>query len=212
MNARADSLSKNLVAGVLVLTLMVLALGGAVVAVKLRPHPIPTDSVNRQIALWQGSGETAPSDARAHTGLGLAYLGAQRSEEAKSEFQRAVELDQTSWLASFQLALLVKTEYPAEAEALLNQAAKYASGQDRSAPLVALGELLMANGDAKGSAEAYRKSIGIDPFTFDAHFGLGQALGQLGQTEAAIAEFHEAQRFDPSNQAVADAIEQLRNG
>ena len=209
MNSTSETEPRALLAGVLVLTLIVLALGGAVVAVKLRPKPIPTDRVNREIVLWQRAVDAAPGDSRAHTGLGMAYLQADQPQDARGEFEQAIELDETAWLAAFQLALLVETEDPGRAQTLLKQAVANATDQDRQAPLIALGDLLMAGGDAQGAASAYRKSIAIDPFTLDAHFGLGTALEALGQKGAALKEYEEAKRFDPSNQAVADAIARL---
>ncbi len=212
MSARADTLPRSLLAGVLLMTLVVLGLGGAVVALKLRPQPIPTDSVNREIALWKDAVDATPNDANAHPGLGLASLRAQQTDDARSEFEKAIQLNDTSWMAEFQLALIVKADDPTRAEDLLNQAVRDASAQDRQAPLVALGDLLLAQGDLQGAVKAYKKSIGIDPFTFDAHFGLGSALEKLGQNGPALKEYKEAQRFDPTNQEVADAIDRVTNG
>ncbi len=209
MSARAETLPRGLVAGVLVLALVVIGLGGAVIALKLRPASLPTDSVNREIALWRETVQQNPDDPRAHTGLGLAYVQAQETDAAKAEFEKAISLDDTSWMAKFQLALLTKADDPTGAVVLLTQAAKGAPQQERVAPLVALGDLQLAQHDAKGAREAYRKAVAYDPFSFDGHFGLARSLETLGDRKDALEEYQQAKRFDPTNQDVAAAIARL---
>jgi Tfp pilus assembly protein PilF len=209
MSARAETLPRGLVAGVLVLALVVIGLGGAVIALKLRPASLPTDSVNREIALWRETVQQHPDDARAHTGLGLAYAQAQEVDAAEAEFEKAISLDDTAWMAKFQLALLTKQDDPSGAAQLLTQAAKGAPQQERVAPLVALGDLQLAAHHAKGARDAYRKAIAYDPFSFDGHLGLAKALEALGERRDALEEYRQAKRFDPTNQDVAAAIARL---
>ena len=209
MSARAETLPRGLVAGVLALALVVIGLGGAVIALKLRPAPLPTDSVNREIALWRETVQQHPDDPRAHTGLGLAYVQGQETDAAKAEFEKAISLDDTSWMAKFQLALLTKADDPSGATQLLAQAAKGAPQDERVAPLIALGDLELARHQAKDARVAYRRAVAYDPFSFDGHYGLATALERLGERKDALAEYQQAKRFDPQNPDVAAAIARL---
>jgi tetratricopeptide (TPR) repeat protein len=209
MSTPRESLPRGLVVGVLVMTLAVLGLGGAVIALKLRPQPLPTNVIERDVVLWRQQVEDTPGEAGAHTGLGLALLRAEHAVEAQAEFEEAIRLDETSWMAEFQLALLLRDDDPDRALTLLADAARQAPQQERVAPYVAQGDLLMSQGDAQAAKVAYEKAVAFGPFTFDAHLGLAKALEALGETEAALEEYREAGRFDPTNQEIADAIDRL---
>jgi tetratricopeptide (TPR) repeat protein len=198
-----------LVAGVLALTLVVLALGGAVVAIRLRPEPLPENAVDRMVVQWQDAVDHDPDNAEMYTGLGLALQAADRDAEARAAFERAVTLDDAAWLAKFQLGLLVEDTDPDRAADLIASAAKLAPEQERVAPLIAFGDLLLSQGDAEGARDAYRRSLVYDPFLFDSHFGLGAAYEELGNEKAALQAYEEAARFDPNNVEVAEAIDRL---
>ena len=197
---------RGLLGGILALTLLVIGLGGAVIAIKLRPEPIPTDSVHREIALWQDAVAANQDSAQAHTGLGMAFLGAGQDDDAQTEFERAIALDPKSWMASFQLGLLMKAADPQRAIKLLSTAARTAPEMDKVAPLIALGDFMLGRHRATEAAAAYRRAIVYYPFTFDGHFGLAQALEAQGERKAALKEYEEAKRFDPNNPDVAKAI------
>ena len=209
MSTREGSVPGGLVVAVLVMLLLVLGLGGAVVAVKLRPEPLPTDPIAREIVAWEATLEGAPDDPSAHTGLGLALLKAERTDEARVEFETAMQLDQKAWLATFQLALLVKDASPDRAVELLEQAAKYAPESDLVAPLIALGDLHLSNERYERAVSAYRRALAFNPFLFDGHFGLGSAYEALGRDADALKEYKEAKRFDPTNADVAAAIDRV---
>jgi tetratricopeptide (TPR) repeat protein len=211
MSTREGSVPGGLVAAVLVMLLLVLGLGGAVVAIKLRPEPLPTDPIAREIVAWRETLDGAPDDPNAHTGLGLALLKAERTDEARTEFETAIQLDAKAWLATFQLALLVKDDSPDRAAELLQTAARYAPDSDRVAPLIALGDLYLANERYEPAASAYRQALAFNPFLFDGHFGLGSAYEALGRDADALKEYEEAKRFDPTNVTVAAAIRRVRS-
>lgn len=210
MSARAETMPRGLVVGVLVMMLVVLGLGGAVVAIKLRPQALPTTALDRSVTLWQDEVAKHPDSADAHTGLGLALLDAGKQDDARNEFETAIGMDDAAWMAKFQLGLLEKDTDPQRAAELIGEAAKAAPEQSRIAPLIALGDVLLAQGDAEGARGAYRRSIAYNPFTFDAHYGLGQALEALGDTGGALKEYKEAKRFEPTNQDVTQAIARLQ--
>jgi Flp pilus assembly protein TadD len=212
MSARAETLPRSLVAGVLVLTLAVLGLGGAVLAVKLRPEPTPTAPADRALDQWQRAVEQDPKSDTAQTGLGLALLDAGDLDGAREHFELAVSLNDKNWMARFQLGVLIRDDTPGRALALLGRAARLAPHTEKVGPLVAQGELLLARGDARGAETAFRRAIGDSPFIIDAHLGLAKALDALDDREGALKEYRKAAEFDPGNREIADAIDRLTTG
>lgn len=211
MSARAEALPKSLIVAVLVMTLVVLTLGGAVLAVRLRPDAGSTSTVERVLDSWEQAVQEDPESDTAHTGLGLALLEAGRTSDAQKAFQTALELNPENWMASFQLGLLLSETDPDRAVALLDDAAKLAAPEDKAVPLIAMGDLLLAQGDPEGAKDAYRRSIADASYLFDSHFGLAQALEQLGDTRAALEEYEAAGRFSPQDPRIEEAIARLEN-
>jgi tetratricopeptide (TPR) repeat protein len=212
MSARAERMPRSLVAGVLTLTLVVLGLGGAVLAVKLRPQPTPTRPVDRQLQQWRDAVASEPKSDTAHTGLGLALLQTGDSDAARDEFERAIELNAKNWMAPFQLGLLLRETDADRAMDLLARASRLAPPTERTAPLIADGDLLLASGDAVAAKRAYRRAIADSPFIIEAHVGLAKALEALGDRKGALAEYRRAAEFDPGDETVADAIARLSQG
>lgn len=209
MSARADTLPRPLIVAVLVMTLVVLLLGGAVVAVKLRPDAATASTAERSLSGWQDAVAEDPESDVARTGLGLALLDAGRADAAREAFEEALRLNPDNWMANFQLGLLVRGGDPVRAMELLDAAARNAEPGDKAVPLIALGEFLLARDDAEGAKDAFRRSIADIPYLFDSHFGLAQALEQLGEDKAALEEYEAAGRFAPDHPDVVAAIERL---
>lgn len=209
MSARAAASPQRLVVGVLAMTLVVLVLGGAVLAVKLRPSSGPTTTADRSVSNWEQAVAQDPESDIAQTGLGLALLDAGRNTEARQAFEAALELNDENWMANFQLGLMVRESDPARAIAFLEVAAKNAALGDKAVPLIALGDFLLEGGDAAGAKDAYRRSIVDVPYLYDSHLGLAKALEQLGEEKAALKEYRAAGRFAPDDPEIAAAIERL---
>ncbi len=209
---RSENLPKSLVAAVLLLTLLVLGLGGAVVAVKLRPTGPPATAVEQDLTRWEQAVLADPKDDWNRAGLGLALLEAGREGEAQRAFEEALKLNADNWVAAYQLGLIVAGETPDRALDLLLHAARFAPRTNKAAPLVAAGDLMLGRGDAEGAKEAFKRAVADVPFLFDAHLGLAKALEALGDRKGALTHYEEAARYDPSNQAVAEAIARLKGG
>jgi tetratricopeptide (TPR) repeat protein len=209
--AKSEGLPRSLVTAVLVMTLVVLGLGGAVLAIKLRPEPTPTTTIERNLQAWERAVVANPKDDGARVAYGLALLDAGRTADARDAFEEALKLNAHNWAALFQLGRMATDSDPKRAVTLLAQAAKYAPATAKAGPLVAEGDLLMEAGDAAGARDAYRRAVADVPYLFDAHLGLAKALEALGDTAGALKEYQEAARFDPSNQEIAQAIARLKS-
>jgi tetratricopeptide (TPR) repeat protein len=210
MSTRAEALPRTLVVGVLVMTLAVLLLGGAVLAVKLRPDSTPLTTQEQTLQNWQQAVEQTPDSDTAQTGLGLALLDMGRTSEAQKAFETAIKLNPKNWMADFQLGLMMRETKPDRAIDLFQVSAKNAGEGDRAVVLIALGDFLLQQGDAEGARDAYRRSIAETSYLYDSHVGLAKALEQLGDTKGAIREYQQALRFAPGDKDLEAAIARLQ--
>ncbi len=204
--------SRTLIVGVLALTLLVMALGAAVLVVKLRPDTSAPSKTQQSLNAWEQEIADNPDSADAQTGYGLALLGVGQVENARAAFEEALRLDATNWNANFQLGLLLREVNPDRAVALLQAAAKSASTDDKAVVLLALGDFFLGHGDAESARDAYQRSIATVPYLFDSHYGLAQAFEQLGERRQAIKQYEEALRFAPDDQRITDALDRLKHG
>ena len=200
---------RTLIVALLGLTLLVMLLGGAVLVVKLRPdHSAPTTQ-ERAIATWEDAVAQDPTSGVAQTGLGMALLDAGRVQDAEAAFRTALELDDSNWMANFQLALLLRQRNPDRTLALFDKAAANATTENRAVVLLATGDFLMERGETKAAVGAYRDSIENAAFIYDSHLGLAKALEELGKTQAALDEYREAGRFAPGDPVIEAAVQRL---
>jgi tetratricopeptide (TPR) repeat protein len=201
--------SRTLVLGVLVMTLVVLGLGGAVVAVRLRPETLPTNSIERAVASWEQLVAENPQDSGAQTGLGLALVDAGRTADAQVAFEEALALNDENWVAMLQLAILVQDANPDRAIELLDAAVKAAGRTEKVQPAVTLGDLHMSLGNLDEAVRAYRIAVADAPFVIEGHLGLAQAYEALGENEKAVKEYRSAARFAPDHPDVVAGLERL---
>jgi tetratricopeptide (TPR) repeat protein len=201
--------SKPLIVGVLVMTLVVLALGGAVVALKLRPETLPSGSIARAVASWEQVVAENPEDSGAQTGLGLALLDAGRAAEAQAAFEEALSLNEENWVAMLQLAILMQDADPDRAVELLGTAVKAANRTEKVQPAVTLGDLQMSLGNVDEAVDAYRIAVADAPFVIEGHLGLAKAYEELGENEKAVKEYRSAARFAPDHPDVVAGLERL---
>lgn len=203
------TLPRGLVLGVLGLTFVVLLLGGAVLALKLRPEPVPTDALERDVYAWRQATEQRPEDDQAFTGLGLALIQVEREGEALEAFERAIELNDENWVSLMQVGVLVSDDDWARAGELLDRSAEVAPNGSKTLPLVAHGDLLVEQGAWDEARRAYQLAIVDSPFVVESHLGLAKVLEETGDLKGALQEYEAAARFDPANPDIEAAIERL---
>jgi tetratricopeptide (TPR) repeat protein len=212
MSARTTTrpvLPKGLVLGVLGLTFVVLLLGGAILAIKLRPEPVPTDALERDVYAWRQATEQRPEDDQAFTGLGLALIQVDREGEALDAFERALELNDQNWVALMQVGVLVIDDDPDRASELLGRSAEEAPEGSRVLPLVARGDLLVELDALEEARRAYQLAVVDSPYVLEAHLGLAKVLEATDDPKGALQEYREAIKFDPGNAEIEAAIERL---
>lgn len=150
-----------------------------------------------------------PQDARAHSGLGLAYNMANRLQEAHSELTKAVLLDPNMDEGHYRLGTLLrqlgkpaeaKTEF--EATIRLNPQHYRAHGN--------LGLILMELNELVQAEEHFRTAMRINPNDEIAHDSLGVIMMNDGRLAEAEREFREAARLNPDDQEAQKHLEAVK--
>ena len=197
-----------LVAG---LALLVFLLGAFILVLKLKPVSVPGSQVNARVVVWEQEVKRNGDDSWNWTGLGLAYLGANRSDDASEAFEKALELDEDNWLANFQYGLLLRDSDTEEAKKYLTQASQLAPPESSVAVFTALGDQLYSEGDYKKARVAYAKAIAILPGVFEARMGLGRSLQALGENRYALEQYRKALQLNPGSGEAREAIDNYRD-
>ncbi|AKU89684.1 TPR repeat protein [Vulgatibacter incomptus] len=129
---------------------------------------------------------------------GLVQAKAGNEAEAVRSFERAVELEPDGIEALLALAR-------AEREAgKLDQAKAALARAEEKAPQshrikTALGELRLAQGDAKSAVQAFDEALRLDASDVEALEGKGRVLEKLGDLEGALAAYQTATSIDDSS-------------
>jgi len=125
-----------------------------------------------------------PDEAYPHFQLGFAYVGLKRTEDAKSEFSRAIALDPKMAAAHLNLGLVLMDTDPAAAAEGFRHAAELQPTESR--PRFLAGFSLEHAGKFPEAIEQYRAALALSPKDYEAHFALGRVL--LRSNDAAGAE------------------------
>jgi len=133
-----------------------------------------------------------------HTQLGLALASKNRVNEAKAQFDRALEINPNNAIAHLArgVALAYKSDWDgaiAEYKATLRLNPQYESAY------LYLGAALKQKGDWDAAIAEYREALRLNPNNDDAHATLGATLGGKRDWDGEIAEEREAQRLNPKN-------------
>lgn len=204
------ALRRQLIA-VTALTVIVVLLGGAVLALRLRPEPEATTAVGAAIQRWEALVDANPADEQARVGLGLALSRVGNRDDARREFEAALKINPKSWMALYQLGLFATSTDKEEAVRLFAASAEAAPRTSRAGPFLALGDLLYARRDFQGARKAYEGAVADLPFLADAHAGLARALEALGDSAGALVHYKKAAKVDPVDEELRRAIDRLRS-
>ena len=181
-------------------------LGGLVVAVKLRPTPVPAAFTNMEIVSWQQKIHDEPENPWNWVSLGEAYLVTGDPDQAKTAFEKVLTLDETNWEANLQLAQMVEDTDQARAMDYLNVAAKSAPIDSVALVETTRGDILYAQGDFKAARQAYAKAAAAEPSLYEARMGLGRSLQALGDSKGALAQYRFALKVAPEDPDARYAI------
>ena len=102
---------------------------------------------------------------------------------------------------------LLKRRHHAQAAVLLERAAKLEPG--KGSIVEALARAYYNSGQHARAAEAFEELLEIDPSAAYGHFGLGQALKQIGQRDRARTHLRLAVAMAPDSRLYRDALARL---
>lgn len=140
----------------------------------------------------EGGGEAAPEEPEAAPDPSLLEQLAKR-ETAYGLFQRA--------------EALMKRRHHAQAAVLLERAARLEPA--KGSIVEALGRAYYNSGQHGRAAEAFESLLAIDPSAAYGHFGLGQALKQIGRRREARTHLRLACAMAPDSRLYRDALARL---
>ena len=139
-----------------------------------------------------------PEDQQARLGLGEAYLGQGRLDEALVQFRstdESVNVAHQAKALQGQGIVLLRRGDKEEALLLLDQAIEKDAGLWRS--WNAIGRLRDADKDYTAAREAFRKAIDLNPKSALLHNNLGFSLLASGEPAYAEASLNRALELDP---------------
>ncbi len=102
---------------------------------------------------------------------------------------------------------LLRRRHHAQAAVLLERAARLEPG--KGSIVEALGRAYYNSGQHGRAAETFRELLAIDPSAPYGHFGLGQALKQLGQRAEARTHLRLAVALAPDSALYRNALKRL---
>lgn len=143
----------------------------------------------------------APESARAHQLLGESYLAQGRTEEAKNEYEAALEANPDSVEVLIALGELVRTDLGLSKERVVEARAYYSRAIERAPEnydaLYGLGACDAFAGEHARAARFFERAVRAAPDSAPAHLALGISLLQTGQTASAVTALEAATRLEP---------------
>ena len=139
---------------------------------------------------YQSYLEKKPDDAAVHFQLGYAFTALQKFDDAKMQYQKAIDLNPKMAEAYLNLGLTLLDSDPAAAIAPLQKAAELLPGQQR--PKFALGVAYERSKKPAQAIEQYQAAEKLDDHDFGTHLALGRLLLAANRPAEAETEFRAA--------------------
>jgi tetratricopeptide (TPR) repeat protein len=138
-----------------------------------------------------------PDIAWAHFQLAYAYTALKRTDEARSEYERATTLDPKMSEAFLNLGILLSEKDPAAAVAPLHRAVDLLPAQSR--PRFLLGHAQERSGDIPAAVESYESALHLDPSDVETEIHLGNLYVGLKRYSDAETKFRAALEAQPKS-------------
>ena len=144
--------------------------------------------------------------AYAHFQLGYVYTAIGRGNEARPEYEKALQLDPKMSEAALNLGILLLNQDPAAAAASLQKAVDMLPTQSR--PRTLLGLAYEKSGDLKNATAAYEGALALDPKDTETSLHLGQLLIRQNRAAEAEARFRLVLESDPASPSALSGLAQ----
>jgi len=139
-----------------------------------------------------------PGDAETHSGLGVALDGEGDSQSAEAEFERALELDPSSFTALYHLGeMAIEQSPPERAVDLLEKASAERPDDVDTRERLALA--LAQSGRQGDALTQLRAAVQLKPNDANLHALLAQVLAGTGELQQAIEEQDQALHLQPND-------------
>ena len=152
---------------------------------------------NAAIPLLQKFIAEKPDVAYAHFQLGYAYTALKQSDDARPEYEKAVELDPKMSEAQLNLGILLLEKDPAAAVKPLTKAVELLPSQSR--PRFLLGLAQERSGDLKSAAESFEGAARLDPKDSESQLELGRIYLKDNRPADAEGKFRAVLEADPKS-------------
>jgi Flp pilus assembly protein TadD len=133
----------------------------------------------------------------AHFQLGYVYTALGRGQEARPEYERALQLDPKMSEAAVNLGVLLLKDEPAAAAGPLQKAVELLPTQSR--PRTLLGLAYEKSGDLKNAAIAYEGALALDPKDSETSLHLAQLLFRQNRAAEAETRFRAVLAAEPES-------------
>lgn len=164
------------------------------------------DDVRRSVDFFREAIGLDPGYARAHAGLGAAYLRLSRPEEGKAALRRSLELDPSQWLPHLQLAQrAMYTEYAID-EAERHYAAALSLAPEEVVVQHTYAWMLAATGDLDQALRHMRKALTLDPVSPRVNGDVGRLFYLAGRHDEAVQQCRRTLRLIPEVLRSRDCI------
>jgi cytochrome c-type biogenesis protein CcmH/NrfG len=139
-----------------------------------------------------------------HFELGNAYFDQGRSQDARAQFQRTVDLDSTFWKGWINLGTVLEDINYRESRPAFEHASRLRPKDP--VPYVKLGNSYYGTGNRREALDYYRQALKVDPRHLETHFMLGNAYAEQDMYREAVREWKKVQAFGPGS-SEARAVE-----
>jgi tetratricopeptide (TPR) repeat protein len=155
--------------------------------------------VDERLRRLQAAVATDPGDADAHRALARALHDAKRSDEARTHFEQAAELDPGA-RSLLDLGLFYgSASRLGEAEAAYARLLEIAP--EHPVGLHNLGNIATKRGDHEAAVTYYRRALAAKPDYLRAQYNLGDALRATGQYVEAFHSYEAVLEMNPGDAA-----------
>jgi len=155
------------------------------------------DDIERSIGFFREALGISPRYARAHYGLGSAYLALSRVDEGEQALYRSLELDPDQWPPHLTLALrALNVEYD-RAKAAHHFEATLARAPEQVVVLHTYAWYRAAEGDLDAALHYMDRALRVDPVSPRVHGDVGRLFYLAGRQEEAIAQCRRTLELTP---------------
>jgi len=169
---------------------------------------ITTGATEWGIKSFERAIELEPTNPALYTELGKLLL-ADKPEEAKKKFEKALELKSNYSDAKIQLALIFEKEGNFQ-ETISKLQETILQDPFNVEAVFQLGRVYYNNNKIDEAISQFQKVILIFPNHSNAHYSLGMAYSAKGEIEKAIGEFERVLELNPGNEDVIQKLEELK--